>query len=95
MLTVISPAKTLDYETPSTTADFTMPAYLELMGISAKLGDLNFGRYLNWQPKFTTSNAKQALLAFKGDVYTGLAAESLSEADLQWAQQHLRILSGL
>jgi uncharacterized protein len=114
MLTVISPAKTLDYETPSTTADFTMPAYLEdskalidelqqlsppkvseLMGISAKLGDLNFGRYLNWQPKFTTSNSKQALLAFKGDVYTGLAAESLSEADLQWAQQHLRILSGL
>jgi uncharacterized protein len=114
MLIVISPAKTLDYETPATTASNTLPDYLKeaaelitelrtlsppevsnLMGISAKLGDLNFGRFLNWQPDFTPENAKQALLAFKGDVYTGLDAESLLEDQLLWAQNHLRILSGL
>ncbi|MEH6468904.1 MAG: peroxide stress protein YaaA [Porticoccus sp.] len=114
MLIVISPAKTLDYETPATTASHTLPDYLEdsaelitqlrslsppevsnLMGISEKLGDLNFGRFLNWQSDFTPDNAKQSLLAFKGDVYTGLDAESLSEDQLQWAQNHLRILSGL
>lgn len=114
MLVVISPAKTLDYETPAITASYSLPDYLDdsaelisqlrqlsppevsdLMGISAKLGDLNFGRYLNWQPEFTPDNAKQSVLAFKGDVYTGLDAESLSEEQLQWAQNHLRILSGL
>ncbi len=114
MLVVISPAKTLDYETPATTAEYSLPDYLDdsselieqlrqlsppevsaLMGISDKLGDLNFGRYLNWQPEFSPDNAKQSLLAFKGDVYTGLDAESLSEKQLQWAQGHLRILSGL
>jgi uncharacterized protein len=114
MLVVISPAKTLDYETPATTQTHSFPAYLNdsselitqlrqltppevsgLMSISAKLGDLNFGRYLNWQPEFTPHNAKQSVLAFKGDVYTGLDAESLSEEQLQWAQNHLRILSGL
>jgi len=66
-----------------------------LMKISDKLGDLNFERYLNWDKEFTLENAKQALLAFKGDVYTGLDAPSMSVADLQWAQGHLRILSGL
>ncbi|WP_461516294.1 peroxide stress protein YaaA [Porticoccus sp.] len=114
MLTVISPAKTLDYDSPLTTAEYSLPDYLddsaeliselrklsppqvsELMGISDKLGALNFGRYLDWQSEFTPDNARPAILAFKGDVYTGLAVDSLSEADLQWAQQHLRILSGL
>jgi len=114
MLTVISPAKTLDYDSPLTTAEYSLPDYLEdsaeliselrklsppqvseLMGISDKLGALNFGRYLDWQSEFTPDNARPAILAFKGDVYTGLAVESLSESDLQWAQQHLRILSGL
>jgi cytoplasmic iron level regulating protein YaaA (DUF328/UPF0246 family) len=66
-----------------------------LMGISEKLGELNFERYLEWQPPFTQSNAKQALLAFKGDVYTGMDAESFSVEDFKFAQQHLRILSGL
>jgi cytoplasmic iron level regulating protein YaaA (DUF328/UPF0246 family) len=66
-----------------------------LMGISEKLGELNFERYLEWQPPFTQSNAKQALLAFKGDVYTGMDAESFSAEDFKFAQQHLRILSGL
>ena len=114
MLTVISPAKTLDYESPLNTAEYSYPDYLEdsaeliaelrqlsppqvseLMGISDKLGALNFGRYLDWQPEFTPDNARPAVLAFKGDVYTGLGADSLSEEDLKWAQRHLRILSGL
>lgn len=66
-----------------------------LMGISDKLADLNAGHFSEWQPHLTPDNARQALLAFKGDVYTGLAAEDFSEADFDFAQQHLRMLSGL
>ncbi|MBN3206147.1 MULTISPECIES: peroxide stress protein YaaA [Pectobacterium] len=66
-----------------------------LMSISDKLADLNAGRFSDWQPDFTPENARQALLAFKGDVYTGLAAEDFSEDDFDFAQQHLRMLSGL
>jgi|TARA_B110000503_G_scaffold123036_1_gene188267 uncharacterized protein len=66
-----------------------------LMNISDKLGGLNFGRYLDWQPEFNTNNARQSILAFKGEVYAGLDAASLSGLELQWAQNHLRILSGL
>ena len=114
MLIVISPAKTLDYETLPTTArhsvpdfvadsaelvermrEFTPPDIEQLMHISPKLADLNFGRFLNWSKEVSTENAKQALLAFKGDVYTGMQAETFSEQDLDFAQQHLRILSGL
>ncbi|WP_449431257.1 peroxide stress protein YaaA [Pseudomonas putida] len=114
MLTVISPAKTLDYETPPVTERFTLPQYLddsqeligqlrdlsplqigELMHLSDKLAGLNAARFGSWTPDFTPANAKQALLAFKGDVYTGLDAQSLGEDDLSHAQQHLRMLSGL
>lgn len=66
-----------------------------LMGISDKLGELNFERYLNWHTPFDKENAKQAVLAFKGDVYTGLDAESFSGDDFKFAQKYLRILSGL
>ncbi len=66
-----------------------------LMGISDKLGLLNYDRYQQWQPPFTADNAKQAVFMFKGDVYVGLDAESLSSSDLTFAQKHLRILSGL
>ncbi|MEH0873459.1 peroxide stress protein YaaA [Pectobacterium cacticida] len=66
-----------------------------LMHISDKLADLNAGRFSDWHPKFTPENARQALLAFKGDVYTGLAANDFSEDDFDFAQRHLRILSGL
>jgi cytoplasmic iron level regulating protein YaaA (DUF328/UPF0246 family) len=114
MLMVLSPAKTLDYETPPITERFTQPQYLdhsqelitqlrelspaqisELMHLSDKLAGLNAARFGSWTPDFTPANAKQALLAFKGDVYTGLDANSLAEADLDYAQQHLRMLSGL
>lgn len=67
----------------------------QLMKLSDKLAGLNVARFTEWTPEFTQDNARQAILAFKGDVYTGLDAATLSEADFTYAQQHLRILSGL
>ncbi|XKH01225.1 peroxide stress protein YaaA [Marinobacter nauticus] len=114
MLMIISPAKTLDYESPLATETHTQPDFLDdacelidqlkelephqicnLMDISDKLGQLNAERFQNWHTPFTPDNARQAVLAFKGDVYTGLDAESFNEDDFQFAQKHLRILSGL
>jgi|TARA_R110000772_G_scaffold88469_8_gene183838 cytoplasmic iron level regulating protein YaaA (DUF328/UPF0246 family) len=66
-----------------------------LMGISDKLAGLNAARFGEWATPFTPENARQAILAFNGDVYTGLDAPSFSEKDFAFAQQHLRILSGL
>jgi len=114
MLLVISPAKTLDFETPANTSVYSQPDFLEdsaelidqlktlspseissLMSISDKLGVLNSNRFLDWQLPFTVDNSKQALFAFKGDVYEGINATSFSQDDLIWANDHLRILSGL
>jgi cytoplasmic iron level regulating protein YaaA (DUF328/UPF0246 family) len=114
MLTVISPAKTLDFATPPGTREATQPQFLTraaalvddaraldpeairaLMGVSAGIAELNHRRFMNWAVPFTPDNARQSLLAFKGDVYIGLDAPSLSAAQLDFAQQHLRILSGL
>lgn len=105
MLILISPAKTLDYQSPLATERYTQPELLDysqqlihearklsapqiasLMSISDKLADLNATRFHEWQPDFTPANARQALLAFKGDVYTGLQAETFSEADFDFAQ---------
>ena len=66
-----------------------------LMDLSDPLALLNFNRYADWRLPFTPENAKQAVLAFDGDVYDGLAAKTLAAADLDFAQQHVRILSGL
>ena len=66
-----------------------------LMDLSDPLARLNFNRYADWSLPFTPENAKQAVLAFDGDVYDGLAAKTLSADDLDFAQQHVRILSGL
>lgn len=66
-----------------------------MMKISPALSQLNYERYQHFHTPFTPQNAKQAILTFKGDVYTGLNADDLSEDDLQFAQEHLRILSGL
>tara|TARA_R110002072_G_scaffold99563_12_gene218954 strand:+ start:7447 stop:8232 length:786 start_codon:yes stop_codon:yes gene_type:complete len=114
MLTVISPAKTLDFETPPGTRKSTQPAFLErsaelvedarglspdeiraLMGVSDNIAALNHKRFMDWQQPFSLKNAKQSLLAFRGGVYVGLEAESLNAEQLNFAQQHLRILSGL
>jgi cytoplasmic iron level regulating protein YaaA (DUF328/UPF0246 family) len=66
-----------------------------LMDLSDPLAGLNVARYQAWQPTFTPANAKPAVLAFNGDVYEGLDARSLNEAQLAWLQEHLCILSGL
>ena len=65
------------------------------MDLSDSLAALNAARYQAWSPRFTASNSKQAVLAFNGDVYDGLAAKTLEPADLDWAQEHICILSGL
>lgn len=67
----------------------------QLMKLSDALTTLNVQRYADWQPEFTLDNARQAVLAFNGDVYEGLAAPELSDEDLQWLQQHALLLSGL
>lgn len=66
-----------------------------LMGVSEQIANLNHQRFMNWQSEATVDNAKQALLAFKGDVYTGLDAETLKDGDFDFAQSRVRILSGL
>ena len=114
MLIVLSPAKTLDYDTPPHVEAATEPRFVPqsgqlievlrqkspqdiaaLMDLSDKLALLNVERYARWSPQFTPANSKQAVLAFDGDVYDGLSAPTLSAADLAWAQDHIRILSGL
>ncbi|HJM07764.1 MAG: peroxide stress protein YaaA [SAR324 cluster bacterium] len=74
---------------------FSAPELTDLMGISNKLAFLNAERFQEWSPPFNDENSKQALLAFNGDVYSGLNATSFTESDLKFAQDHLRILSGL
>ncbi|OCG08753.1 hypothetical protein A9G13_01445 [Gilliamella sp. wkB178] len=114
MLTIISPAKTLDYQSPLITQQHTLPQFInttkqlikdcqklsandlaKLMAISPKLAEVNYQRFQNWHADFNLSNARQAILAFKGDVYAGLHVEDFSASDLKFAQAHLRILSGL
>jgi hypothetical protein len=118
MLFLLSPAKSLDYETP-VPADLpaTKPVFegpkgpsselialmrekspqqiAELMHLSDKLSTLNFDRYAAWASKGTHKNAKQAALAFDGDVYGGLDAKTLKPKQFEWAQEHIVILSGL
>jgi cytoplasmic iron level regulating protein YaaA (DUF328/UPF0246 family) len=117
MLYLLSPAKSLDFETPvpaavrrRATDPLFLPAAAELidvlrtktpaevaslMELSDALAALNVGRYAAWQPQADDTNSKPALLAFNGDVYDGLQARTLKAADLDWAQRHLVILSGL
>ncbi len=114
MLTVISPAKTLDFDTPPATDKATVPDQLnrskelvtllrkqsskdlsKLMGISAKLAELNKERFDSWKPPFNARNAKQSILAFKGDVYLGIDIDTYNARDFNFVQKNLRILSGL
>jgi len=114
MLILLSPAKSLDYDTPATTDRHTLPQFIDesaalievlkpyapaqlasLMDLSDALSTLNVARFAAWKPKFTAANSKQAVLAFNGDVYEGLDAASLKPSDLDWAQEHVGILSGL
>jgi hypothetical protein len=114
MLILLSPAKSLDYETAPVTDRHTLPQFVDesaalievlkpytpaqiasLMDLSEALSQLNVARYGAWSRKFSKANSKQAALAFNGDVYEGLQAASLKPADLDWAQDHVAILSGL
>ncbi|EZP36568.1 peroxide stress protein YaaA [Janthinobacterium aestuarii] len=112
MLIVLSPAKSLDLETPPTTSLHSTPDFLDhsaqliarmrqfspaevgsLMGISDALSALNVARYASWTPQL--DDARQAIMAFNGDVYAGFEARSLQPAQLDYAQSRVRILSGL
>jgi len=114
MITLLSPAKRLDFEPVPITKKYTQPQMLdkskllikklqtfsrkkiaELMDLSPELTALNFERYHSWNLPFSQKNAKQAILAFQGDVYRKLKAQTLNEKELDFAQEHLRILSGL
>ena len=112
MLIVLSPAKSLDLETPPTTSLHSTPDFLDhsaqliermrqfspaevgsLMGISDALSSLNVARYASWTPELT--EARQAIMAFNGDVYAGFEARTLQSDQLDYAQSRVRILSGL
>lgn len=114
VLIVVSPAKTLDYESPLPTKVHTEPRMVadtkelvdvmvtkspdevaSMMHLSPALADLNVQRYQDWEPRFDFDNSRQAVLAFKGDVYTGMEIERFGTRDFTEAQKRLRILSGL
>lgn len=114
MLFLLSPAKSLDYDTPVGPHPHSAPLFIkqsqaliavlraqsplqiaDLMSLSDKLAALNVARYQAWSSRATLKNARQAVLAFDGDVYGGLGARNLGADDLAWAQDHLCILSGL
>ena len=114
MLFLLSPAKSLNFDSPAQASTFTQPLFKSqsaaliqvlktktpddisaLMRLSGALSSLNVARYRTWSKTVTVKNAKQAVLAFNGDVYGGLDAKTLSAAQLDWAQSHVCILSGL
>lgn len=114
LIYVVSPAKTLDFDTAPPIDTFTQPCMLDdasllieqlksksaseikaLMGVSDKIAELNVERNRSWQPEFSLQNAKQAVFAFKGDVYTGINADTLSSEGIDYLQNKLLILSGL
>lgn len=114
MLYLLSPAKSLDYESGVPSLRATMPRFLEhsaelaailkklkpaelekLMGVSSKLAALNAERFDDWRTDYSKPEGRQAILAFTGDVYQGLAVQEWDKEDFAEAQQSIRILSGL
>ena len=110
MLFLLSPAKSLDFDTPVGDVPHTQPLFVKqsaalvavlkqkspqqiatLMSLSDTLAGLNVARYAAWRPRCTAKNAKQAVLAFNGDVYAGLDARSLTGKELAWLQDHVCI----
>lgn len=100
-----SPSKTQSFSEPGFAEEserlikkmrsFSAKKLGELMGLSKDLSTLNVDRYQMWTSNPKKEATKQAVLAFNGEVYRGLNAKEMSEEDLQFAQKHLRILSGL
>lgn len=114
MLTIISPAKSLNFDDLNKDVNSSLPNYLsqsqqiisvikklnnkelmDLMSISNDLAQLNFDRFQNWTLPFNKENSKQAVFSFNGDVYQGLDINTFTNEDLDYSQDHLRILSGL
>jgi len=114
MLILLSPAKSLDFETPAPTnlesetifneestklvkkmRTFSKKKLADLMSISSDLAQLNVDRFKEWTPSPTKGLTKQALFCFTGEVYRGLNATEMNDSELEYAQKHLRILSGL
>lgn len=114
MITILSPAKTLDFDTTYSDIPVNIPEHLDdsakimnklkklskkkialLMNLSKDLVELNAQRYQEWNTEFSVENSRPALLTFNGEVYRGVDAKSFSESELTFAQDHLRLLSGL
>ncbi len=114
MLILLSPAKSLDFESKINCKNHSLPFFTKeieklvaqlkkakisdlekTFDISKKLAELNFNRFQNFSKKFDFSNSRPALIAFDGDVYAGIDKRNFSEKDFTFAQEHLRILSGL
>jgi hypothetical protein len=114
MITLLSPAKTLDFETPVRSTISTTPLFAEepkkiihklkslsrkkiadLMSLSENLADVNYQRYQMWSEMPDIEMVRQAVMMFKGEVYIGLEAPQWNDAEIEFAQNHLRILSGL
>ena len=114
MLVILSPAKTLDLDTPINTKINSSPNFEDetkelvnvlreyksseiskLMGLSEKLSDLNFNRFQDFSFPLSSSGGRPALNTFKGDSYLGFELDAYSDEDYNYAQKHLRILSGL
>ena len=114
MLAILSPAKSMDFDSPLHTKKYSVPNFVDesqtlvnelrkyapneiasLMGISDNLAELNHRRYTEWTAEFPAASARPAILAFSGEVYTGLNGPTMSTRDHTWAQKHVRILSGL
>tara|TARA_B110000037_G_scaffold137605_1_gene155784 strand:+ start:577 stop:1344 length:768 start_codon:yes stop_codon:yes gene_type:complete len=114
MITILSPAKTLDFDSHYDHLPVQVPGHIEdsekvmnklkklskkkigtLMSLSKDLVELNVQRYQEWSTDFDKNNSRPALLAFNGEVYRGIDAKSFTEAEMQFAENHLRLLSGL
>ena len=114
MISIISPAKKLNFNSESQIKAFTQCDFLnesqklvdqakeysfddimKLMSVSENIANLTAQRFQDWNMPFDGQNAKQAVLAFNGDTYTGLDAENFNSDDFNYSQDHLRILSGL
>jgi len=114
MIVLLSPAKTLDFESEAVTSSASQPEFLEeaslliaklkklsskqiqnLMSVNSEIAELNVQRFQTWETPFHNGNAKQAMLSFTGEVYRGLNANTFNEPEFEFAQAHIRILSGL
>ena len=114
MITLLSPAKTLDFDSALPSVEATEPSFVSestqlitklrtlskkkvasLMNLNKDLTELNVMRYQEWEPEFNSSSSRPAVLTFSGEVYRGLKAREMNHDDLVFAQDHLRILSGL